>query len=61
MKYQVNKEKCSGCGTCTVSCPGATQIEDDGKAEVIDSEKLEGCGGANVCPFGAIEEAEKNE
>jgi len=27
----------------------------DGKAEVIDQEKLEKCGGENVCPVGAIE------
>jgi len=29
--------------------------ERDGKAEVVDQEKLEQCGGESVCPFGAIE------
>ena len=60
MEYQVNKDMCSGCGTCTVACPGSTQIADDGKAEVIDNEKLEECGGTSVCPFGAIEEIGEN-
>jgi len=55
-KFKVNKEKCIGCGVCVVSCQGATELESDGKAKVIDSEKLEKCGGENVCPYGAIEE-----
>lgn len=55
-KYKVNKEKCIGCGTCLAVCPGATEIEDDGKAKVIDNERLEECGGEDVCPYGAIEE-----
>ncbi len=28
---------------------------EDGKSEVIDSKKLEKCGGESVCPMGAIE------
>ena len=54
--FKVNKNKCLGCGTCVQSCPGATKIGDDDKAEVIDQEKLKECGGKSVCPFGAIEE-----
>jgi len=54
-KYKVNKQKCVGCGACLANCPGATQLKEDGKAEIIDEEKLEQCGGENICPMGAIE------
>ena len=54
-KFKVNKEKCIGCGVCVANCPGATKIGEDGKAEVIDQEKLGKCGGESVCPLGAIE------
>lgn len=53
--YKVNKQKCTGCGICVQACPGATKIGADGKAEVINQEKLEQCGGESVCPLGAIE------
>jgi hypothetical protein len=33
----------------------------DGKAEVVDQEKLERCGGEGVCPFGAIEKIGEKE
>lgn len=59
MKYIVNKEKCLGCGNCTIVCPEATELEKDGKAKVIDNEKLEQCGGEAVCPYGAIEKTEE--
>ena len=54
--FRVNKEKCVGCQACLQNCPGATKIGEDGKAEIIDQEKLEKCGGESVCPMGAIEE-----
>lgn len=53
--YKVNKEKCLGCGSCTLACPEGTEIEDDGKAKVISSGKVEECGGSDLCPYGAIE------
>ncbi len=56
MNYKINKEKCIGCGLCVAECPGGTEIEKDGKAKLIDSEKVEKCGGENLCPYGAIEE-----
>ncbi len=54
MTYKVNKEKCIGCGLCVVECPGATEMKEDGKAEVIDQEKMAVCG-EQVCPYEAIE------
>ncbi|MCL0057115.1 4Fe-4S binding protein [Dehalococcoidia bacterium] len=53
--WRVNKEICVGCGACVAVCPEGMELKEDGKAEVIDSEKLEKCGGKNVCPMGAIE------
>ena len=59
MTFKVNQEKCIGCQVCIANCPGATKIGEDGKAKVIDEEKLEKCGGESVCPIGAIEKTEK--
>ena len=53
-KYKVNKKNCVGCGACVAICPEAMELKKDGKAEVIDSEKLEKCGGENICPMAAI-------
>jgi len=52
--YEVDKEKCIGCGTCSreFGCP-AIRME-NGKA-VIDEYYCTGCGAcAEVCPVGAI-------
>lgn len=64
--YKVNKEKCLGCGSCSLSCPEGTEMDTDGKAKVISSAKVEECGGVDLCPYGAIEvenglEAEEEE
>ncbi len=53
--YKVNKQKCRGCGICAGNCPGGIRLGSDGKAEIVDQEKIEQCGGTNVCQFGAIE------
>ena len=53
--FKVNKQKCVGCQVCLQNCPGATKMSEDGKAKIIDQEKLKQCGGENVCPIGAIE------
>ena len=37
-------------------CPGGTEMQPDGKAQVMSSAKIEECGGADLCPYGAIEE-----
>lgn len=55
-KYKIDKERCIGCGLCVSRCDGGTELEEDGKAKVIDSEKVEKCGGESVCPYGAIQE-----
>jgi len=57
-KYQVNKEKCLGCGVCMANCPGGTELGEDGKAKIIDSEKVEQCGGEEICPYGAVEKSD---
>lgn len=55
--YRVNKEKCIGCGLCVAECEGAAELKEDGKAEIIDQEKMAKCG-EKVCPYGAIEKVE---
>jgi len=59
--FRVNKEKCIGCRACIANCPGATKIGKDGKAEIINQEKLKECGGESICPLGAIEKFSKEE
>jgi ferredoxin len=58
-KYRINKEKCVGCGVCVATCDGATELGEDGKAKILDQEKLEKCGGETVCPYEAIEKEGK--
>ena len=59
--YKINKEKCTGCGVCVQTCPQATKIGSDGKAEIVNQGKLEQCGGEIVCPFEAIEKINKKK
>jgi len=40
-------------------CPGGTELKEDGKAEVVDSEKLGACQAEKICPYSAIEKAEE--
>ena len=54
--YKINKEKCIGCGLGVIECSGGAELKEDGKAEVIDPQKLGECCGENLCPYGAIEE-----
>jgi ferredoxin len=56
-KYKVNKKDCIGCGFCVVECPKGIEIRENGKAEIIDSQKIEKCGGEKICPYGAIKKA----
>lgn len=51
--YVVNKDKCTGCGTCTDACPTEAISIEDGKA-VIGLACMD-CGACpRVCPEGAI-------
>lgn len=60
-KYKIVKEKCIGCGLCTVQSEGGTELKEDGKAEIVDQEKLEKSGGEKACPYQAIEEEKNND
>ncbi|MDR0869467.1 MAG: 4Fe-4S binding protein [Planctomycetaceae bacterium] len=56
MSAVVDKEKCTGCGECVLSCPldSLTLDEEDGKA-AVDSDICGECGACiDVCPAGAI-------
>jgi len=60
-KYQINKEKCIGCGYCTSVCPEVFELGEDGKSKIkegADLEKNKGCikEAKEGCPAGAIEE-----
>jgi Fe-S-cluster-containing hydrogenase component 2 len=53
MQYAVNREKCTGCGSCTDVCPTEAITIRDGKA-VITLDCID-CGACpRVCPEGAI-------
>jgi len=42
MAIKVNKELCTGCGTCTSLCPDVFKLNDaDGKSKVISSASAE--------------------
>jgi len=61
-KIKINKEKCLGCGSCTIIYPEMFFIDEDGKVEIkdlkeIDEEKLQSA--IDACPVEAIEKAEK--
>ncbi|MFC1789841.1 ferredoxin [Patescibacteria group bacterium] len=58
VKYKINKEKCIGCGVCVATCDGATELGEDGKAKILNQEKLNKCGGIEVCSYEAIEKEE---
>jgi len=61
--YKIDKDKCLGCGGCTITCPNGINIGSDNKAQIIDIEELKRAGGIDVCPYGAIilEEEESEE
>lgn len=61
MNYKVNQQKCVGCQVCLQTCPGSTKMNNNGKAEVVSNEKIEKCGGEDICPSGAIEKIDDEE
>ncbi|PIR01574.1 MAG: hypothetical protein CO031_02785 [Candidatus Nealsonbacteria bacterium CG_4_9_14_0_2_um_filter_37_38] len=59
--WRVNKEKCVGCGACVAVCPEGIKMGKGGKAEIINQEKLEKCGGESLCQLGAIEKVQQKK
>jgi len=56
-KIIVDQELCIGCGVCASLCPDVFELQDDGKAKVVDEENCENCDCEEVvnnCPVGAI-------
>lgn len=54
MPAKVDKEVCTGCGTCVDACPSEAIAMVEGKA-VVDPEKCVDCGlCVNECPVEAI-------
>ncbi len=54
---RVDKEKCTGCGTCIVSYDELFKFDKQGKAEVIGSAECQDCDindVIGVCPHDAI-------
>lgn len=57
-KIFLDKEKCIGCGTCVAVCPANFEMDDDGKAMVVNQEiENLGCNRSaeENCPVKAIE------
>jgi len=56
-KITLNQELCVGCGACASLCPDVFELQDDGKAKVINKDNCENCDCEivmNSCPVGAI-------
>jgi NAD-dependent dihydropyrimidine dehydrogenase PreA subunit len=53
---KLNKDKCNGCGFCTMVCPHAVFKITNKKASIIDKDACMECGACSVnCPVEAIE------
>ena len=53
-KITVDQELCVGCGVCANLCSDVFEIQDDGKAKVINKENCDYEEAVNNCPVGAI-------
>lgn len=51
----LEKEKCTGCGTCMEVCPHGVFRMDGGRVEIREKDACMECGAcARNCPFGAL-------
>ena len=56
-KITVDSDLCVGCGACANLCPEVFELQDDGKAKVINKNSCEKCDcdmAINSCPVRAI-------
>ncbi|MEQ8236460.1 MAG: mercury methylation ferredoxin HgcB [Syntrophomonadaceae bacterium] len=52
---ELDQEKCTGCGMCTIVCPHAVLAISDKKAQIIQRDACMECGACSTnCPFAAI-------
>jgi len=56
MPAKINKEECTGCGTCVEECPVEAIIIDENEGyAVVDEDECVDCGACEeACPTGAI-------
>jgi NAD-dependent dihydropyrimidine dehydrogenase PreA subunit len=61
MPAKVNKEECTGCGTCVEECPVEAIIIDDNEGcAVVDEEECVDCRACeDACPIEAIKVEEE--
>ncbi|MEA1936740.1 MAG: ferredoxin [Patescibacteria group bacterium] len=56
-KIIIDREMCVGCGACANLCPEVFELQDDGKAKVINENGCQNCDCdlvVNTCPVGVI-------
>ena len=56
-KIEVDQELCIGCGACVNLCPDIFELQDDGKANIVNEDGSKKCDyeiAINSCPVGAI-------
>jgi ferredoxin len=61
MKIKIDKNKCIGCGTCTVLAPKSFKLGGDGKAQVIEppgDDQVKIKEAIDSCPVNAIKSAD---
>lgn len=52
---QLDREKCTGCGLCSIVCPHGVFIVENRKAQIVDRDACMECGAcAKNCAFSAI-------